>query len=316
MPRILVSSAGGKVPLISSLANTSTDKLGKIQVIVADTGSQSLSFFFTDEKYTVSSTIQANLEAHLEFCKTHNIQIVLPTRDGELEFWATNCESFRDIGVRVSISSPDSIALCSDKLAFYNQLNTSGYSAVPTSLNLGELEGNSYVVKERFGSASQNIGLDLSKDSALSWATKLASPIFQTYVSGIEYSVDVWRSQSGDVTVCSPRTRDKVVNGEAKVTSTILHNEVENLSQKLAELLDIKGLAVLQFIIDQQGKIWIIECNARVGGATTASVAAGAPLFELLFLDLMGLDYRHLASSVMIQEITQVRAEKDFIFEK
>jgi carbamoyl-phosphate synthase large subunit len=311
-----VSSAGGKVPLIEALSNSLARSLDKPQIVVADTNADSLSFYFAQEKHVVLPATPENLEWHLDFCKTKDIQLVLPTRDGELAFWASNQDSFRKIGVRVAISSLNTISLCSDKYLFFQVLNAHNLPAIPTSTAVDDLPSGSYVVKERFGSASKNIGLNLNLHDASLRAKELLNPIFQTFIRGVEFSVDLWRSQVGDITICSARTRDLIIDGEAKVTSTVRHPELELLSEKLAELLDIKGIAVMQFIVDEKGGIWVIECNARTGGASTASIAAGAPLFELLTLDFLELEYKELANSCTIKSITQVRAQKDFIFQK
>jgi carbamoyl-phosphate synthase large subunit len=316
LTRILVSSAGAKVPLITAMSKSLARSFDNLQIVLADTRADSISFHFSDEKHIVLPAIQENLEWHLDFCRTKDIQLVIPTRDGELAFWANNVDFFLRNGVRVAISSPDTISLCSDKASFYKHLISNNIMAIPTSASLEDLPSGSYVVKERFGSASKNIGLDLNLDEASSRGRELLNPIFQTFIRGVEYSVDLWRSRLGDVTMCSPRTRDLIVDGEAKVTSTVRYPELESLSEKLAELLDIKGIAVMQFIVDEQGRIWVIECNARIGGASTASVAAGAPLFELLTLDFLELGYKELANSSNIKSITQVRAQKDFVFQR
>jgi carbamoyl-phosphate synthase large subunit len=316
LTRILVSSAGGKVPLVEGLSKSLRGSFSNPQIVVADTSADSLSFYFADEKHIVLPATQENLKWHLDFCQTKDIQLVIPTRDGELAFWASNEDSFRKIGVRVAISSSKTISSCSDKELFFQILNSQNLPAIPTSTAVDALPSGRYVVKERFGSASNNIGLNLISEDAISRAKELVSPVFQPYICGVEYSVDVWRSQLGDVTICSPRTRDLIIDGEAKVTSTVRHPDLELLSEKLAELLDIKGIAVMQFIVDEQGRIWVIECNARTGGASTASVAAGAPLFELVALDFLDFDYKDLVNSITIKSITQVRAQKDFIFQK
>jgi carbamoyl-phosphate synthase large subunit len=233
-----------------------------------------------------------------------------------MEFWSQNQAHFLEIGTRVAISPSKTVIECSDKLKFFQTLAAHNLPVIPTALDPDGLLSETYVVKERFGSGSHNIGLNLLAENARSFSQDLNSPIFQTFIRGTEYSVDVWRSRSGNLTVCSARTRDLIIGGEAKITSTVDNPDLVAISKSIADLLDVCGIAVIQFIIDARGGIWIIECNPRIGGATTASVAAGLPLFELLIRDNLDLDCVQLAESSVRKEITQIRAEKDFIFHR
>jgi carbamoyl-phosphate synthase large subunit len=314
--RVLVSSAGDKVPLILGLSRCRYGQFSDLQIIATDTRNDCLSYHFADEGHVVPSTTENNLDALLGFCRSRAIDVVIPTRDGELEFWSQNEQSFLQIGTRISISPPQTIFACFDKLEFYQQLDAHNFPAIPTFLEPEKFLSGKYVVKERFGSASKHLGLNLETQAAISFSRNLNSPIFQPYIEGTEYSVDVWRSRSGDLSVSSSRTRDMVIEGEAKITSTVANGELEKLSREIADLLGVRGIAVIQFIIDPGGQVWVVECNARVGGATTASVAAGAPLFELLLSDNLDLPYAELAKGMALKEITQIRAEKDFIFHK
>ena len=38
---------------------------------------------------------ESNLKKIIEGCKKRNIKIIIPTRDGELYFWAKNIEIFK-----------------------------------------------------------------------------------------------------------------------------------------------------------------------------------------------------------------------------
>ena len=316
MTRVLVSSAGDKVPLVAGLSNCRINQIDSLEIIAADTRADSLSFHFAKESYIVPSTSVEHLQTHVDFCRRHAIDLVIPTRDGEMEFWSQNQAHFLEIGTRVAISPSKTVIECSDKLKFFQTLAAHNLPVIPTALDPDGLLSETYVVKERFGSGSHNIGLNLLAENARSFSQDLNSPIFQTFIRGTEYSVDVWRSRSGNLTVCSARTRDLIIGGEAKITSTVDNPDLVAISKSIADLLDVCGIAVIQFIIDARGGIWIIECNPRIGGATTASVAAGLPLFELLIRDNLDLDCVQLAESSVRKEITQIRAEKDFIFHR
>ena len=50
-----------------------------------------------------------------------------------------------------------------------------------------------------------------------------------------------------------------------------------------AKKLGINGYCVFQAIISENEEIFIVECNPRVGGATTISMNSNMDLFNLIF---------------------------------
>ena len=62
---------------------------------------------------------------------------------------------------------------------------------------------------------------------------------------------------------------------------------------------------VLQFIIDNKGKIHVLECNARYGGASSLSIKSGLKSFQWF------LEHNNFNKKLFIpkKQITQVRYE-------
>ena len=174
------------------------------------------------------------------------------------------------------------------------------------------MESNYYVVKERFGSGSNLIGLKLNKKRALAHAKKLSHPIFQPYIAGQEISVDAWIDRSNLVKGLVLRKREFIVNGESKVTTTFRNQEFENQFKIFLENFQFYGHVVLQAIINQQGEIQIIECNARFGGASTASITVGLDSLYWSILDSFNEDIKNHPFNRSDIEFTQVRVQQDF----
>ena len=57
----------------------------------------------------------------IAYCLENKIQAVIPTRDGELPYFAAAREALAESGIRVMVSSPEAIEVCVDKLAFYER---------------------------------------------------------------------------------------------------------------------------------------------------------------------------------------------------
>mgnify|MGYP000255773271 CR=1 FL=1 len=111
------------------------------------------------------------------------------------------------------------------------------------------------------------------------------------------------------------RKRLLVHDGEAKVTETFRNSEIEIQFYEISRLLGVRGPAVLQGIVDQNNTVHIIECNCRIGGASTVSISAGLDIFywaiwEALIGDLDQLQFRRSTT-----ELKQVRVEVDKIYD-
>jgi len=86
--------------------------------------------------------------------------------------------------------------------------------------------------------------------------------------------------------------------------------KLEKLCQRMAEQLGLRGHAIFQVVRDRQNDFHVIECNARFGGASVASLAAGLDSFGWFLQESAG--HRILAPFVRkAQTLTMVRYKAD-----
>ena len=67
----------------------------------------------------------------------------------------------------------------------------------------------------------------------------------------------------------------------------------------------------MQAFIDVNRRIHIIECNARVGGASTVSIAAGLDIFYWSLLEADGANLHEQPFTRIIGEVRQIRVAED-----
>jgi carbamoyl-phosphate synthase large subunit len=79
----------------------------------------------------------------------------------------------------------------------------------------------------------------------------------------------------------------------------------------LLESLPLKGPVVLQVIRDVEGHAHIIELNARIGGASTASIAAGLDIWWWSLLEAEGMRTDNYPFNRIPGEVRQVRVPSD-----
>ncbi len=176
--------------------------------------------------------------------------LIVPTVDEELPFFAANREWFKAQGVEVLIASSFTIDTCRDKAEFNLFCGRHGFKRPPT-YQPGELA--SYI-KPRFGKGSRGI---VKVDS---------SCIIQTECPYPEVSVDYFTDLDGKMWSVVPRFRLNVVNGESKAMMFVPNFNVREI-KRLGKELGLVGHNVIQGY--WTGKEFIFgEVNPRYGGGS------------------------------------------------
>ena len=304
---VLITSISKKVPLIKAVKNGTNKFSSAIKVFGGDVDENCIGQYFVDSFLKMPKLCDLSSKDILEICHQNNIGLIIPTRDGELEYFALLQNELKAGGVHVMVSKTESIVNCIDKLRF----STLNIKVIPTSKNIDHIIAERFVVKEQFGAGAKSIGVNLNKSEALRHVSKLEHPIFQPFIEGDEISVDAYITSENDIKGVIMRKRILVADGESQITSTFLNKNLENNFKKIIESLNLYGHIILQAFIDKKKDIHIIECNARFGGASTISLQSGLDSFYWIYLESQGIslkDYPFIQSN---KEITQIRHSRD-----
>lgn len=275
---ILITSLSQKTPLIHSLRNA-MGALGEYFTLIGcDIDSSCLGKYSVDHFWTCPSwTDPGAQEKLLSFCKEHNVAAIIPTRDGELAFFAHLNQKLRNAHIALLTSSEDTIRLCQDKWMFMKILSQHHIPVIPSYRSLAELPTTHacYIVKERYSTSQKQLFSCSSKEEIRSLLSSFNAPLFQPKVEGTEYSIDVYRSRHTKETRALVRHRNVIIGSEAYLTTPIRHPRLEKYAIRAASILNIEGHAVFQAIETEQQESFFIECNPRVGGASTAAFSNG-----------------------------------------
>jgi carbamoyl-phosphate synthase large subunit len=311
--KVLVSSAARKVPLVRAMqaAVRQIDPHGR--VVAGDLHPGALSAAVADDFWAMPPTRDDQLPALVTGLRERGIRCVLPTRDGELDFWARHAEALQREGIAVLVAPAAALGLCLDKLAFARFGAERGLPFIAAALHPDELGSGPYVVKERHGAGSRSLGLDLARDAALAHARGLEAPIFQPMVRGTEISIDGWLDRRGRCKGVVLRRRDRVVNGESEVTTTFSDAALEACSARMLEALGLSGPVVMQAMLDAQGDLQVIECNARFGGASTTGIAVGLDSLLWSLRQALGEDVSAWPFLRAPGQVRQVRLPTDLL---
>ncbi len=311
---VLITSISKKIPLINAV-KAAGKRVGNFPFIHGmDCNQNCLAAYGIDFFWHCPPLKNIEVDEILNYCRRHNIKAIIPTRNEDVEYYSHHLEIFKSQEIGVMVSSPEVVNRCLDKKKFADYLAQASFPVIPTSLSLSEIEAPAYVVKERFGAGGIQVGLNLEKGEGIAWANKLQAPIFQPFIKGNEWSIDVYRSRKEKVMGVVARQRNLVEKGESQVTTTCAYPSLESLCKKVSETLNLYGHAVIQVIEDDHNHFHIVECNPRFGGASTASLAVGLDSFYWFLLECLHQNIENYPFMRSKDEIRQVRHAADWVF--
>ena len=132
-------------------------------------------------------------------------------------------------------------------------------------------------IKPKDGSSSINAYKVENKEELLTMAEMVPDYIIQKYVSGTEYTVDIFCDFDGNPIFITPRIRLAVRAGEVLKTQISQDQKIINEMKQLIADYKPCGAITIQLIRDDRtGDDYYIEINPRYGGGAPLSIKAGA----------------------------------------
>lgn len=318
VPRnVLITSASKKIPLLRRVKQAAAKMHPEIRVLAADVSPTALAQHFSDGFWTMPFLCDLDVTTLSAACRERGVTHLIPTRDGELAFFAEHREALRLDGISVMISASTAVNVCLDKLRFARFGHEAGLPVIPAYEALPADADSMWVVKERFGAGALSMGLNLTVEEAVAHAAKLSSPIFQPFIGGMkELSADIYADRSGKMKGCVVRSRDIVVNGESEITTTTDNPGLAKVCAQLVDALPFYGHIIVQAFVDERGGVYLIEVNPRFGGASSLAIEAGLDSFYWFLLESQGVDLNdYPCYHDTSRRLRQVRYSQDLIEE-
>lgn len=272
---VLITSASRKVSLVKAFQRALTEEGGG-QVIAIDASPRSAALYFADKGYIVPPGLGQDFVTAVQgICQKQNVQLLIPTRDEELLFFAELREPLRQMGVTVMVPKPEVVKICQDKRLFIAFCAQYGFLVPKTYEAAIAVAEFPVFVKERFGKGSKKVFRVESTSELNSLLSRLKEPIIQQYVEVPEYTVDLFADFSGRVLSVVPRERIFIFGGESFIGGTCKNWDIIKEAQRLAQALGLVGHATIQCFWHED-RVKFIEVNPRYGGGANLAFAAGA----------------------------------------
>lgn len=249
----------------------------------------------------------------LEICKSHSVDVIFPTSSRELEVMARNRDTFAQHGIKVAVSSLESVLIAGDKVKTWEKFSDVMPCQVVANNAIDVLDF-SHKVKNICCKATNLCGgqgfavVDDKKCTDVAyfhacgkkhyinlWQLCHAvedSPvpmILQEYHSGMDFSI-LAMAVNGEMTHCCGCYGTKLEFG------AIIEGEIgmSPYAMEIAELvikeLGIDGIVGFDFILLPDGRALLIDINLRVTASAQFYAKAGVNIPWLQVCHLLGED--------------------------
>jgi carbamoyl-phosphate synthase large subunit len=282
---VIVPGAAGPAGIntIKSLKMTTFE--GKI--IGTDSCKLSAGFFLASAYMMMPKAIdEENYMIKLEeVIRSHNVQVLMPSSGYDIYPYSKYRRQIEELGAEPIVSDLETIEICHDKMITFQKLN--GKFDLPfTTTNPDKIGEFPVVAKARREKGEHDMTLLEDEDDLKYLTAKFSNVIFQEYLPGIEYTVDVLCNLEKEPLVAVPRVRLETKAG-ISTKGVVIHNpQIEQTCMNIAKYLGIRGPCCIQMKGSKEGTLKFVEINPRMGGGTIFAALAGAN-FPALILDMV-----------------------------
>ena len=292
---VLFTGVGRRIELLQAFRNAALVLNKNLKIYGADMAGTAPALAYCDyTRKVVSMKDPSYIDSLLSICQKDKINLIIPTIDTDLLVLSENKDRFESIGTRVMISDPDKIHICRDKNNTSQFFVDCGLKA-PMPVNDWKLYKDGYpaFIKPKDGSSSINAYRVENEDELKLYSEMVEDYIVQPFVSGREFTIDVFCDWDGNPISIVPRERLQVRAGEVLKTQIAMDQAMIDEAKKLCEGFKPCGPLTVQLIRDEDGIDWFIEINPRFGGGAPLSMKAGARSTEaiLKLLDNEKVEY-------------------------
>ncbi|MCJ8329329.1 MAG: ATP-grasp domain-containing protein, partial [Lentisphaeria bacterium] len=247
-------------------------------IIATDISDNAPALFHADKSYILPHGDRPEFfDALIQLLLKEKIDLLIPSIDPDLERLSLIRNEILAVCPKLTILIPPerTISIANNKRLsseVFKELSAN----VPQTIDPEDANLNfPLFMKPVNGSASEGIAKIEDQLDLDYFYRKNPQAIFEEFIDGTEYTVDILCDFDGHAHIAIPRKRIKVRGGEVLQGMIERNDQLETLAKKLAEGCDCTGPVTLQFI--KQGRdYYAMELNARMGGGLPLTIAAGA----------------------------------------
>lgn len=295
---LLIVSPGRRVELVHYFKKEIHKTGGR--VFTADMSEYAPALYSGDEYFVVEkdfSNLDKYIDKLIDICKKYKIENLITFIDPELKLFAENRKKFEDEKIKLILSDESIIEDTFDKFKFYtkykdklNLVNTYGsYESVTKAIEDNELSFPIFC-KDRYGSGSSGINKIQSMEELISYENN-KELIFQKYIKGNEYGVDVYiDSLSKKITSVFMKRKIGMRAGETDKSISLFSKDILNEIMKIEDITGLRGPIDVDVFVGDHGQIFINEINPRFGGGYPHAYNCGVDFIKMIVNNLNNIE--------------------------
>jgi len=280
-----------------------------VRIIASDSNRLSAGFFMSDA-YEVLPEIDSKLYITrlLEIVTKHKINVLMPSSGYDIYQYSANKEKLLKLGALPVVSDIKTMKICRDKIQTFDYLSKK-FELPFTTLDYKKVKGFPLIAKPRYGKGSKGI-VKINNENELKYVRfNSENLIFQEYLPGTEYTIDVLSDMECEPILAVPRIRVETRAGISTVGTIVKDENISETCKSIAKYLKIRGPCCIQMKESNDGILKIVEVNPRMGGGTIFAALAGAN-FPAMILDMVNGKKLKIPK---ISEVTVIRYYEEIV---
>lgn len=234
----------------------------------------------------------------------------MPSSGYDIYQYSENKEKLLNLGALPVVSDKKTMERCRDKMQTFNYLSKK-FDLPFTTLDYKKTSRFPLIAKPRYGKGSKGI-VKIDNEKELKYVQiKKDNLIFQEYLPGTEYTIDVLSDLECEPIIAVPRIRLETKAGISTMGKIVKDENISDTCKSIAKYLKIRGPCCIQMKESKEGILKIVEVNPRLGGGTFFTTLAGAN-FPAMILDMVNGKKLKIPK---ISEITIVRYFEEIVVE-
>ena len=212
-----------------------------------------------------------------EVVQEKKVDVLMPSSGHDIYPYSKYRGRLDELGAVPVVSDPENLETCRDKLKTFNFL--ADKFALPfTTTDPKKVREFPMIAKPRFGKGSRDV-IKIEDEATLRYVDgKFKEMIFQEFLPGLEYTVDVLSDLDTKPLLAVPRIRLQTKEGISTKGKVVHHPALQEECKKIAEAVGIRGPCCIQMKESREKELKLVEINPRMGGGTIFSALAGANL--------------------------------------
>lgn len=233
----------------------------------------------------------------ISICKENNIHILIPIYSKEMGIIAEKSGHLESVGIKVLLPSVETIKICDNKKRFWEFCLEKNIITprVYDEQEAFKLSDDKFPLFAKMISGSGSTGAQKieGNEELKYFLKKFPGMILQNFIDGQEVTVDIFCNKEYNPIVISPRLRLMTKSGQTIKGKTIDNKPYVDIIVKICREIKMIGACNMQFFVDKDKKIILIEINPRfAAGGLMLTTEAGANIPLMVIKEILEIPIR------------------------